>query len=447
MINSVALPAIEVINVTPSEYSPLISKCQIKVCYVSDDPNRNESVISKEAGRKMAPTVRGAAIVGYYNEEIKDFEGHNRVLEVQDGEIKFKDATRPYGFVDLNAQVWFQKFVEQGVEREYLMTEGYLWTKQYPECQRIIDRGNNQSMELDEDIIDAYWSKDENGSKKFFIINEAIISKLCVLGEKVEPCFEGAEITAPKIQFSFEDNFKEQLFSMMNEIKDILNKGGATMEDTKILDQQTDFAKKEDEDKKEETCEECGKPVSECVCDKEEDDEKKKFAKDDDDEDKSDEEVCDKCGKPVSECTCEDDEDKKKYNLEEIVEYAELLEKYNNLEATVETLKSEKATLEETNAELTTFKASVEKKEKEALIESFYMLSDEDKQDCVEHINEYSLSDIESKLSIICVRNRVNFDSDKEEKGSTTYTLSGEDHNQGSSSKPAWIKALDELSK
>ena len=143
MINSVALPAIEVINVTASDYSPLISKCQIKVCYVSDDPNRNVSIISKEAGRKMAPTVRGAAIVGYYNEEIKDFEGHNRVLEVQDGQIKFKDATRPYGFVDLNANVWFQKFVEDGVEREYLMTEGYLWTKQYPECQRIIDKGNN----------------------------------------------------------------------------------------------------------------------------------------------------------------------------------------------------------------------------------------------------------------------------------------------------------------
>jgi hypothetical protein len=28
-------------------------------------------------------------------------------------------------------------------EREYLMTEGYLWTGQYPEAQRIIDEGNN----------------------------------------------------------------------------------------------------------------------------------------------------------------------------------------------------------------------------------------------------------------------------------------------------------------
>jgi hypothetical protein len=48
------------------------------------------------------------------------------------------------------------------VEREYLMTEGYLWTGQYPECQRIIDKGNNQSMELDEKSINGSWTKNSN---------------------------------------------------------------------------------------------------------------------------------------------------------------------------------------------------------------------------------------------------------------------------------------------
>lgn len=43
------------------------------------------------------------------------------------------------------------------------MTEGYLWTGQYPECQRVIDKGNNQSMELDEKTINATWAKDDNG--------------------------------------------------------------------------------------------------------------------------------------------------------------------------------------------------------------------------------------------------------------------------------------------
>ena len=50
-------------------------------------------------------------------------------------------------------------------------------------------------MELSEQNLDAHWTKDENGKPEFFIINEAIISKLCILGEDVEPCFEGANIT------------------------------------------------------------------------------------------------------------------------------------------------------------------------------------------------------------------------------------------------------------
>lgn len=91
------------------------------------------------------------------------------------------------------------------------MTEGYIWTGQYPEARRIIEKGNRHSMELDNDEknIDAFWAKDENGNKQFFIINEAIISELCILGMDYEPCFEGSDIKAP-VEFSLnEENFKE----------------------------------------------------------------------------------------------------------------------------------------------------------------------------------------------------------------------------------------------
>lgn len=89
------------------------------------------------------------------------------------------------------------------------MTEGYLWTGQYPECKRIIEDGNNHSMELDEKSIDGFWTKNDNEDLRFFIINEALISKLCVLGENHEPCFEGASIG--KVEFSLEESFKEDL--------------------------------------------------------------------------------------------------------------------------------------------------------------------------------------------------------------------------------------------
>ena len=131
----------ELINITP--VNPLISKCQIKVCYVGDEPNRNRSVITKDVAREMANSLPGSPIVGYYNEEKGDFEEHNRIIDISNGKFEIKDTTRPYGFVDLGAKCWFQEFDDEGVVHEYLMTEGWLWTGQYPEAKRIIEQGNN----------------------------------------------------------------------------------------------------------------------------------------------------------------------------------------------------------------------------------------------------------------------------------------------------------------
>ena len=448
----------EMINISP--VNPLISKCQIKVCYVSDKPNRNGSVITKEVARDMANSLPGSPIVGYFNENNGDFEEHNRSIEISQGEFKIKDTTKPYGFVDLGAKCWFQKFQEGNVEREYLMTEGYLWTGQYPECERVLTHGNNQSMELDEKNINAHWAKDENGDPQFFIINEAIISKLCILGENYEPCFEGAQIT--KVQFSFDDGFKEKLFSMMNELKELLNEGGVSMDKDLLTSegvieegQDSNFAAKVDEEKKddkkdddkeEEKCPKCGKPKSECECEDKDDEDKKKFAANDpeDKEDKKDEDKCPDCGKPKEECTCEKDkEDKKeKYSLNEIPEYLELVENYN-------TLQSQYSALETEVTELREFKVAAERKDKEAMIADFYMLSDEDKKDVVDNIDTYSLEDIEAKLSIICVRNKVSFnlDDDKEEEKKEVVTYSMNDQLNDDSNVPAFVKAMRNVAK
>ena len=459
MNTSIKLPTpCELINITP--VNPLISKCQIKVCWVGEEANRNRSIITKETARQLANSLPGSPIVGFYNEETKDFEQHNRAISIKDGKFQLKDTTRPYGFVDLGAKVWFQKFSDNGVEHEYMMTEGYLWTGQYPECQRIIEKGNNQSMELDDKILDATWTKDANGNKQFFIINEGIISKLCILGEDYEPCFEGAQIT--KVQYSFEDSFKEQLFSLMNEIKTMLSEGGTSMT--------TEFeAKKPEEEKDEETCPKCGKPLAECECEEEKE---KKFSADTEEEEEVptvEEEVpaeetpaeefavktCPKCGKPIDECECEDEEEddeedkKDKYVLDEIPEYVELRDKYATLENDYNEVVAARNALQSANAELTEFKASIEKKEKQAMIDSFYMLSDEDKKDVNDNIDTYSLDDIEAKLSIICVRNKVSFnlDDDKEDNNSnpTTYNLNGND--QEETLVPAWVKAIQDNAK
>ena len=82
---------IEVLNFTP--VNPLISKCQIKVCYVEE--NRNHSVISKEVATEMAKSLPGCPIVGFYNSETKDFEEHNRIIDVSGGKFNVIDTTKP----------------------------------------------------------------------------------------------------------------------------------------------------------------------------------------------------------------------------------------------------------------------------------------------------------------------------------------------------------------
>ena len=491
---------IEFINITP--LNPLISKCQIKVCYVGDEPNRNRSIITKETAKQMANSLPGCPIVGFFNEEKNDFEEHNRIIDISNGQFKIKDTTRPYGFVDLGAKVWFQKFLDDGMnEREYMMTEGWLWTGQYPECRRILAHGNNQSMELDEELINAHWSKDGNGDPKFFIINEAIISKLCTLGEANEPCFEGASIGAPTIQFAFEDGFKEQLFSMISELNDYLNKGGekvftryaveigdalwtalyshvegtygiesvcedgeqkfAVLTDADNKYYRLDFSVAEDgaitfaaeatlleEYTPSEEPQFDAEAVAEYAKSKKKDEEE---PKDDEGSDDGDEEKCPKCGKKKSECECEDepdedDDDKKKgkkekYNLEEIQEYVELSSNYAALETNYSAAQARITELEGQLAELTTFKKGVEKAEKEKMIASFYMLSDEDKSDVMTNIDTYSLDDIEAKLSILCVRNKVSFNLDDNKNDGTNPTVFKLDEGM-SDDAPAWVKAL-----
>lgn len=495
--------------------NPLISKCQIKVCYVGDEPNRNRSVITKEVAKDLAATLPGCPIVGFYNENKGDFEEHNRIIDVSNGKFEIKDTTRPYGFVPTDAKVWFQWFEDDGVPHEYLITEGYIWTGQYPETQRIIEKGNNQSMELDTNTLDAFWTKDSNGKPQFFIINEAIMSKLCILGEDCEPCFEGASIT--NVQFSFEDGFKQQLFSMLEKMQEILTKdeGGTPVFNTYAVEiggglwdaiyeymwghyldedycliysidgifedgdqkfailrnrkdltyyrlnfsltEENGFQPAEELEKVAPDYKSAETPqfALEEVEAYEAEFKKSKEEKKEEEDNKED---------PESEEKDPEDEDEKKkkdkYNLEEVVEYQELLEKYSALESKIEELNVELENLKTANNSLTEekeslteqlntlneFKLKIDREKKQELIDSFYMLSDDLKKDCVDNIDTYSLDDIEAKLSVICVRNKVSFDLDKqEEKKEVVFNLDSVDDSYDDI--PAWVQRVQAVAK
>ena len=414
---------IELIDVVP--LNPLISKCRIKVCYVGDEPNRNGSIITKDVAIEMARSLPGAPIVGYYNEAKQDFEGHNQIIDVSNGEWKIKDTTQAYGFVDLSAKPWFQKFMDDGVEHEYLMVDGYLWTEIFPEAKRILEKGNGQSMELDEKTLDGFWSKNDKGEPTFFIINEALISKLCILGEDTEPCFEGASIG--KVQFSLDEGFQKKLFSMMKEVNEInKNKGGkdSVEDEVKIPEMEEENVEPNAPEEEAKVAEPEAKDAPEA---------KEEATDEPEAEDASEE----KAEPEVEEEAPAAPEDKPvEYNLDEIEEYVELKNKFEALQTKFNEMESQFNSLVE-------FKKAADRKEKQAMINSFYMLSDEDKKDVIEHIDEYSVDDIEAKLSVICVRNKVNFNLEEDNKPASPSVFNLDDINDDEDDGvPAWIKAV-----
>ena len=508
----------EFINLQPLEINPLMSSCEIKVLYLGE--NRNHSYITKDVATEMAKTLRGAPIVGYYRDDKEDFRDHGEKVTFDDEGVKFECMTKPYGFVAPDAQVWFQKFEEQDefgnqLTREYLMTTGYLWTGQYEEAKLAVEEGRPQSMELDPETLDGHWSTNNKTGMDFFIINDAIFSKLCILGEDVEPCFEGASVTAPEVSknFALNDDFKKTLYTMMQDLKFALE-GGKNMDmeqnlvaeetveevaveetvteevvaeaevveetvetetpaeeftvinDSLIREETPETEEVKEEEVIEETVTEEVEEEIEADVEEEEvveepiveeeilaDDDnseqsiltetqdsiedtqssQENFAKSDDEEDKDDEEESKEEETDSEEDKKDEDEEDKKKD-------------YSLIEAELDNLKAAYSDLESKYQALVEFKETVDNEKKDALIASFYMLSDEDKAEVVENKAKYSLEDIEAKLSVICVRKKVNFDLDDtskndnivEDKEVMTYNVSDNE----STSTPAWISAL-----
>lgn len=411
----------EFINLQPLDLNPLMSSCEIKVLYIGQ--NRNGTFITKEVATEMSKTLRGAPIVGYFRQEKEDFGDHGDKITLDCDGVHFECLTKPYGFVAPDAQVWFQTFDDTDefgniTKREYLMTNGYLWTGQFEECRIAVEEGRPQSMELDGDSIQGHWAQDSKTGMDFFIINDATFSKLCILGEDVEPCFEGAAIAAPST-FSLDKDFKQTLYSMMQDLKKFTLEGGQTtveiekQESEVITSPESEFVKKEEEKKTEET------PAED---EKDEETEKKADEKEEE-------------SKPAEDEKDEEDTDKKKPETKSTLIEENYVEKavYDELSAKYESLQKQ-------CNELQAFKNAVENTKKDKLIATFTALTDEEKADVVQNKEKYSYSEIEAKLSILYTHKVMNTKVEREEKPViSTFTV-----DNSSDNLPAWLRAVRE---
>lgn len=367
----------EFIDIEP--FNPNISKCIVKVAYVGE--NRNGSFLSKETLTEAANSLPSCPIVGLYSEDKEDFRGHGEVLKIDDDGLHFDCETVPYGFISPVDKPWFQTFIDtnefgEETEREYLMANGYLWTGAYPEVQKVIDEGQPQSMELDGANTDGHWASNKDGIE-FFIIDDTIFNKICILGDDVEPCYEGANITSVNFTEDSENSFAFTVHQMMSELNNLLKSEGGNMPED--IDVDGTFDEANDNTVTDETAEQVDEEFSET-----------------DDSVSTPSEVVDDTDEVVDE-TFESNENAEDSEVEET--------QTDNVVFSKEEFAAFQAELDELKA----FKQNIERDEKQKVIDKYHFLSDDDKKGVIDNIDNYSLQQIDEKLALIYVNKFVDF--------------------------------------
>lgn len=157
------------------KYNEVTSRARVKIFYKYG--NRNGSYISDEFAEKLLSSLPYTPVKGIYDGN--DYTDHGTS----------RQFGRIYGIVPEQPNVRWEKFTdEDGVEREYACADVLLFTALYEEANEII--GKSQSMELYEKSIKGNWQYIDG--RKYYVFEDGCFLGLQVLGEEVEPCFEGA---------------------------------------------------------------------------------------------------------------------------------------------------------------------------------------------------------------------------------------------------------------
>lgn len=186
------------------KYNDVLSKARCRIFYKYG--NRNGTYITDEFAEKLLQTLPYAPVKGIY--EYDDYTDHG----------SRRSEGRIYGIVPENPNVsWEPHLDEDGVERTYACADVLIFTALYAEAGDIV--GKSQSMELYEPSL-KYHQAIHDG-QKFIVFDEGCFLGLQVLGDDVEPCFEGASFF--ELQTSIDKVIKK-----IQEIEAIYTKNGGT---------------------------------------------------------------------------------------------------------------------------------------------------------------------------------------------------------------------------
>ena len=253
---------------------------KVKIWIAHTGENLNYSIFTKESLEKMSETLPYVPIVGYIEkneEDENDFSDHRNSITIKDGDVNIEYMCHAYGFIPEGAKSSFE--IRDG--KEWLVGEGYLWTKFEKSVDIFSNSNNSKSQSMEIDNIDGFI--DNEGRVN---VDNARFSALCILGDDVSPGMQGSTIEMFNAN-SVKDEIKEMVYEFSKKgdkrlKKDTEEKVEESAEEkgkktkTNAKEAKTDSAKKDTEEKVEDVKKNAKKEDTEDVEDVEKEDGKEK---------------------------------------------------------------------------------------------------------------------------------------------------------------------------
>lgn len=171
------------LNVKITEFSKVNNQFSVgraRVFY--EGPNVNRTIINSEVAKELIKTIPGTPIVGRFNSDNDDFEGHG------EGQIA-------YGFVPLDPNPLKVEITEDiyglPVKRTYYEVDAVIWDGRFPEAKKILEEEKSLSMELNPETLNGDFEIYDE--KTYLKITNAEFYGITVLGDGHTPCFKDAK--------------------------------------------------------------------------------------------------------------------------------------------------------------------------------------------------------------------------------------------------------------
>lgn len=214
-------------DITSFDDDKRLVKCSIKVQHDKDNPNGSyfdNDDIKKCANKSLRYTPILGSII--YDEESEEYKlnGHDmqyKIIKTDEGyDLKISHIERIYGFVAHDAEISFEYDEEK--DKNYLVTEGYLWKNYMDELEDILNKKDGQTQVSMEISVNDSFERDDG----LLQITDYTFEGITMLG--VPEAMKGSNLQIfsddmlSKLKVNMEDLVKA--YSLEKEEKDLSKK-------------------------------------------------------------------------------------------------------------------------------------------------------------------------------------------------------------------------------